>query len=383
MVQRSMTPSTLSGADGAKFSVSDFKTLLVHYWLVNRRGGEAVLEAIGRLHPHADLLTNVVDPEVTFGSLKSMSLKTTFVNRLPGARKVYPAYMPLMPLALEGFDANDYDLIISSEAGPAKWVVPRPEAKHICYCHSPMRYVWDQRHTYMDKLPALLRPFGHMAAHGLREADILSAARVTHFVANSQFVKKRIEQYYRRDADVIHPPVDVDRFTSAEAEDFYLCAGQVVSYKRIELAVEACTRLNRRLIIAGGGNTKKLQAIAGPTVTFLGKIDNDQMHDLMRRCRALLFPGLEDFGIVPVEVMASGRPIIAYGRGGALDSVEEGVSGLLFKAQTVEALSQAIEAFEAEEASFTAERCQRSARRFARDVFEKKFSDVVARVMTE
>lgn len=357
------------------------KTALVHYWFVNRRGGEAVLEALGRMYPASDLVLNVVDRDSLYGSLVDMPLRTTFVNRLPGVRRLYPAYMPLMPLALEAIDMNKYELIISSEAGPAKWVVPHPEAKHICYCHSPMRYVWDQRHTYIDKLPSPFRPLAHMAAHKLRESDILSAMRVTQFVANSQFVKKRIEQYYRRDADVIHPPVDVERFTSATPEDFYLCAGQVVSYKRVELAVEACTRLKRRLVIAGAGNVKRLREIAGPTVTFLGRVDDAQMHDLMRRCRALLFPGLEDFGIVPVEVMASGRPVIAYGRGGALDSVEPGVSGMLFEEQSVEALTRAIEAFEADETAFTAETCQRSARRFSRGIFEQKFADVVSRVM--
>lgn len=364
-----------------ELSLGNPKVALVHYWLVRRRGGEAVLEAIGRLFPGADLIASVVDPDVAFGSLQGMPLRTTFVDKLPAAKKIYPLYLPLMPLGLEMIDTEGYDLIISSEAGPAKWIIPGPEAKHICYCHSPMRYLWDQRFGYIGKVPKIARPLAHVVAGRLRQSDVLSAARVTQFVANSSFVAQRINQYYRRDAEVIHPPVDVDRFTVGEAEDFYLCAGQVVSYKRVDLAVQACTRLGRRLVIAGGGDNKRLREMAGPSVTFLGNVDDAEMKDLMRRCRALLYPGVEDFGIVPVEVMASGRPVIAFGRGGALDTVEPGVSGLLFNEQSVESLARAIERFEAEESSFSAEACRRSAHRFDRAVFERKFSDLVARVI--
>lgn len=359
----------------------DIRTLLVHYWIVNRRGGEAVLEAIGRLFPQADLLANVVKPDRLYGSLTAMKLRTTFVNGLPAAQKIYPLYMPLMPIALEAIDTNPYELIISSEAGPAKWVLPRPDAKHICYCHSPMRYVWDQRASYLRKLPAILRPLGQLAGQRLRQADLISTFRVTDFVANSTFVQSRIKQYYRRDAEVIHPPIDVEAFTAAEPEDFYLCAGQVVSYKRLELAVEACNRLGRRLVIAGGGDISRLRQIAGPKISFLGPVETPVLHDLMRRCRALLFPGLEDFGIIPVEVMASGRPVIAYGRGGAVDSVEPGISGVLFDRQDVEGMIAGIHAFEAEEKAFTAEGCRGSAKRFSRANFEARFSALVDRVM--
>jgi glycosyltransferase involved in cell wall biosynthesis len=357
------------------------KTALVHYWLVRRRGGEAVLEAIGRLFPDADLIANVIDEQSLFGSLAEMPRRTTFVNSLPASRKIYPLYMPLMPAALEAMDMGAYDLIISSEAGPAKWVIPSPDAKHICYCHSPMRYIWDQRHGYFSKLPAPARPLAHWAAGKLRTADVLSSFRVSQFVANSNFVARRIEQYYRRDVEVIHPPVDVETFEAGEAEDFYLCAGQVVSYKRVDIAVQACTALGRRLVIAGGGNLDGLRKIAGPTVTFLEDVDTPTMRSLMRRCRALLYPGLEDFGIVPVEVMASGRPVIAFGKGGALDSVIPESSGLLVKEQSAEAFKTAILAFEAEEGAFSTSACQAAAARFSRSVFERKFLDLTARVM--
>jgi len=353
------------------------KTALVHYWLVNRRGGEAVLEAIGRLVPQAHLYSHVVDPDVLFGSLSEMPVHTTAISRLPGARQAYQAYLGLMPTALEALDMSDYELIISSEAGPAKWVIPAPGAKHICYCHSPMRYVWDQRFTYFEKLPALVRPLAHMAAQGLRQSDVLSSMRVDQFVANSSFVAQRIQQFYRRDAEVIHPPVDVETFSTETPEDFYLCAGEIRHYKRLDLAIEACERLGRRLIIAGSGNPKALKALAGSRVEFTGQVDNATLRTLMRRCRALLFPGVEDFGIVPIEVMASGRPVIAFGYGGVLDSVEAGVSGLFFSEQSVDALCGAILDFERNEQLLTMENCRSVAGRFSRAVFEEKFSAII------
>jgi glycosyltransferase involved in cell wall biosynthesis len=362
---------------------ADLKIALVHYWLVNRRGGEAVLEAIGRLTPGADLFAHVIDPAIPFGSLAAMPSTQTFVGRLPLARRYYQAYLGLMPTALEALDMSPYDLVISSEAGPAKWVLPAPGAAHICYCHSPMRYLWDQRFTYFEKLPAPLRPLAHFAAHGLRQSDVLSSFRVTHFVANSTFVAKRIAQFYRRDAEVIHPPVDVESFETGMAEDFYLCAGEIRHYKRLDLAIEACRRLGRRLVIAGAGDPGALKALAGPGVEFTGKLSQADMRSLMRRCRALLFPGVEDFGIVPVEVMASGRPVIAYGYGGALDTVEPGVSGLLFERQTADHLVSAILEFERGEGQFSIADCQRSAHRFSRAIFERKFSALIQRACSE
>jgi glycosyltransferase involved in cell wall biosynthesis len=355
------------------------KTALVHYWLVNRRGGESVLEAIGRLTPQADLYAHVIDPAVPFGSLTRMAATQTFVGRLPGARRFYQAYLGLMPTALEALDMSTYDLIISSEAGPAKWVLPAPGAVHICYCHSPMRYIWDQRFTYFEKLPQPLRPLAHLAAHGLRQSDVLSSFRVTHFVANSTFVAKRIAQFYRRDADIIHPPVDVEAFTSGVAEDFYLCAGEIRHYKRLDLAIEACNRLGRRLVIAGSGHPGTLSSLAGSNVVFTGKLPTSELRSLMQRCRALLFPGVEDFGIVPVEVMASGRPVIAYGYGGALDTVEPGVSGVFFEHQTVDHLIDAILEFERAETRLSPQACQRSAQRFSRGMFERKLADLIQR----
>lgn len=355
------------------------KAAMVHYWLVGRRGGEAVLEAIGDLLPEAELFAHVVDPNILFGSLAGRDYTETFISKLPRARKNYQAYLPLMPLALEMLDMRGFDLIVSSEAGPAKWIIPDPNAKHVCYCHSPLRYIWDQRQVYFENMPGIARFGAEMFASSLRRSDIASSVRVDEFVANSKFVQERIWKYYRRESTVIHPPVAVDDFAISDSvEDFYLVAGEVRSYKRVDLAVRACTKLNRRLIVIGGGRgVASLKKIAGPTVEFLGHVKFDVLRDHLSRCRALLFPGVEDFGIVPVEAMASGRPVIAFGRGGALDSVAPGVSGMLFKEQTVESLMATIIDFEASEASFSPASCVAHARKFDRGEFQKKFSKII------
>jgi glycosyltransferase involved in cell wall biosynthesis len=360
---------------------SDLNIALIHYWLINNRGGEAVLEAIGRILPRANLYTNVLDRKYLFGSLEGMPVTTTFIDKLPAARKAYQAYVGLMPMALEALDMSPYDLIISSEAGPAKWVLPSPGKVHLCYCHSPMRYLWDQRFTYYEQIPPWLRPLAPFVAHGLRQSDVLSSFRVTQFIANSNFVAKRINQFYRREAEVIHPPVDVARFIADTPEDFYLCAGEIRHYKRIDLAILACQRLGRRIIIVGDGRLGPLESLAGPNVTFLGRVDTRTFKCLLARCRALLFPGVEDFGIVPVEAMASGRPVIAYGQGGALDSVDPGVSGVFFEEQSVDSLCDAILEFERIESRFSAERCQAWAKQFDRNVFESKFKNAIGRAL--
>jgi glycosyltransferase involved in cell wall biosynthesis len=299
---------------------------------------------------------------------------------LPFAKTKYPAYLPLMPLALEMMDMREYDVIVSSEAGPAKWIIPNPDAKHICYCHSPMRYIWDQRQIYFDGLPGALRFAAEMYASRLRKSDILSSTRVDTFVANSGFVAQRINKYYRRDAHVVHPPVDLEKFIPSlnGPEDYYLVAGEVAPYKRVDLAVQACNELGRRLIVIGGGKgVEKLKQIAGSTVEIKGKVSDEQFRTALSKCRALLFPGVEDFGLVPVEAMASGRPVIAYAKGGALDSVKDGVSGMFFHEPTANSLKEAILEFERQESAFTVEGCLEHARSFGREQFVRKFKNIV------
>jgi glycosyltransferase involved in cell wall biosynthesis len=355
------------------------RTALVHYWLVNMRGGEQVLRQLMALHPEADVITNVYDPvqtgELFYGRDRP---RTTMINRLPYAKTAYPMYMPLMPGALEALDMNPYDLIVSSESGPAKWVIPRPNARHICYMHSPMRYLWDQRHLYRKKLPALIRPLFDNVTAGLRQQDVVSSMRVDEFVANSSFVAQRIQKYYRREASVVPPPVAQDDIGPPESpEDYYLFAGQLVSYKDVRAAVDACVALGRRLVVVGAGPERKyVEQFAGQGVEYRGRVPREELIRLMARCRGLLFPGVEDFGIVPVEVLASGRPVIALNEGGIIDTVEDRVTGILYDRQV--GLKVAMVEFEEWLPDFKPGDAVRAAQQFTPEAFARRWRAVLA-----
>lgn len=360
------------------------KVAIVHYWLVGMRGGEKVLEALLDLYPKAVIITHVYDPERVSDQVRSHEVRETFIGRLPGAKKHYQKYLPLMPMALELMDMQEFDLVISSESGPAKGIIPRPDAVHVCYCHSPMRYIWDHYHVYRARAGRLARLMMPWMAHKLRIWDVTTAARVDHFVANSGFIAQRIGKYYRRDADVIFPPVATEDFAISETVgDHYLLAGEMVSYKRADLAVEAFNASGRKLIVVGEGEMREtLEAKAGPNITFLGRVPFDRLKQEFANCRALIFPGEEDFGIIPVEVMACGRPVIAYGRGGALDTVREGQSGLLFHEQTVKALNAAVDRFEADPTLTPAPADIRAfAQGFDTQVFKDQFKALVDKAL--
>ncbi|WP_417585470.1 glycosyltransferase [Pelagibacterium sp.] len=327
------------------------RVAIIHYWLVGMRGGEKVLEHLCRMFPQADIYTHVADLNSLSSTLRRHRIIETSVARLPLARKIYPYYLPFMPRALEAIDLTGYDLVISSEAGPAKGVVVPPDAFHLCYVHSPMRYLWDQYHIYRNGLGALGRIAMSLMAPSLRVWDVTSAARVDHFLANSNHVAKRIEKYWRRQAEVVYPPVDVWEFEVAPPEelgDYYLMAGELAPYKRPDLAIETFAKLGKPLVVIGGPDkaVQRLSANRPRNITFLGKVDFQTLKHHMARCKALIFPGEEDFGIIPVEVMASGRPVLAYGRGGALDTVVDGRTGLLFKEQSVDSLIGCVQRFE-------------------------------------
>lgn len=357
------------------------RVALIHYWLVNSRGGEKVLEALCDLFPDADIFTHVYDPGSVSAKIRAHRIHTTFIDRLPGARKHYQKYLPLMPMALENLDLREYDLVVSSESGPAKGVLVAPQALHLCYCHTPMRYIWDLYHDYRATAGRFTRLAMPPVAHYLRNWDVQTAARVDHFIANSSTVAGRIHRIYRRPSRIIHPPVEVDAFAPGATEDFYLVAGQLVPYKRAELAVEACNSLRRRLVVIGGGpQLKELRRLAGPTVSVLGPQPFDVLRDHYSRCRALLFPGEEDFGIVPVEAMASGRPVIALGKGGALDTVVDGLSGLFFDRSTVQGLMEAILRFEGCESRFDPQAIAGHARQFDRSQFLAKMRGFLGQV---
>ncbi|WP_457570823.1 glycosyltransferase family 4 protein [Desulfovulcanus sp.] len=359
------------------------KVAIAHYWLVGMRGGEKVVEAFCNLFPDADIFTHVYDPASISDTIKKHRICTTFIQKLPRAIRYYQCYLPLMPLALEQLDLRGYDLVISSESGPAKGVVVGPETLHVCYCHTPMRYVWDMYHDYREGAGRLKRLFMSPLIHYLRMWDLASASRVDHFIANSAYVARRIEKHYRREAKVIPPPVDTQSFTpSSDRGDFYLMVGQLVRYKRPDLAVEAFNKMGKKLVVIGDGEMMAdIKSKAEPNIHIMGWQPFSVIRDCYARCRALIFPGQEDFGIVPVEAMASGRPVIAYKRGGVLDSLIDGVTGVFFEHQTAEALIDAVERYERRENDFDPKVISEHAKQFDRDKFLERMQNLIAKWM--
>ena len=355
------------------------RVAVVHYWLVGMRGGEKVLEAILDLFPEADIFTHVYVPDAVSPTIRKHKVTTSFIQKLPFAATAYPKYLPLMPLALEQLDLRGYDLVISSESGPAKGVLTGTDTVHICYCHTPMRYLWDCYQHYLEKAGTVSRLALRLFSPYLRMWDALTAQRVDFFAANSHNAVRRIAKHYRRTAEIIYPPVDVRAFAPKKGdcpapEGYYLYVGQLVAYKRADLAIQSCNHLARKLIIIGDGpEHKALKSIAGPTVTFLGKQDEASLCRHMQRCNALLFPGEEDFGIIPIEALAAGRPVIAFGAGGALETIQHGETGLLFSEQTSSALCAAIEEFENGRHVFEPDRLTLEAERFSRNKFQDSF----------
>ncbi|KQV70496.1 glycosyltransferase [Rhizobium sp. Root1220] len=343
------------------------------------RGGEKVLEALCEIFPSADIYTHVCDMSAISDVIKTHKIQTTFIGAMPYAKRMYKRYLPLMPMALEQIDLGAYDLVISSESGPAKGIIPTSPAVHVCYCHSPMRYIWNMYNRYYDSSGLMTRLMMPPLAHYLRTWDVATANRVDDFVANSNTVAQRIKSYYRRDAAVIHPPVDTGAFhpvCADELGDYYLMVGELVSYKRPDLTVEAFNRLKAKLVVIGGGEMlEHLKKIAGPTVTIMGSQPFDVLRHHYARCRALIFPGEEDFGIVPVEAMASGRPVIAFGRGGATETVVADKTGTFFATQTIESLIDAVERFE--RMDFNPAVAVARASEFRKEVFVQKFRRLV------
>lgn len=321
---------------------------IVHYWLMNMRGGEKVLESLCRILPDADIFTLFYDPEKVSPFIRSRHVTASFLNPL---KRYYRSLLPAMPSALERFDLRDYDLVISSESGPAKGVLTRADTRHICYCHTPMRYLWEQYPAYIHDWSTSFVQRSVLSVMGvhLRMWDYATSVRVDDFVANSRAVQKRIWRAYRRTSQVINPPVAVESFHWEPAEDYFLVVSELVPYKRVTDAVRCCTRTGRRLKIVGDGpGYSALKRQAGSSVEFCGRVSDEQLRTLYARCRALLLPGEEDFGIVVVEAMASGKPVIALGRGGVLDSVpaDDPFAGVLYETPGEDALELALEKFE-------------------------------------
>ena len=366
----------------------DLRVAIVHYWFVGQGGGEKVVEALADMFPQAHLFCLVADEATMSLRLRSHPLTTTFLQRIPGARRWYRHFLPLQPFALEQLDLSGYDLVISLESGPAKGVITHTETCHICYCLSPMRYLWDMYPAYRRSLGPLVRAVFSLTSHYLRIWDLASASRVDYFGAISHTVASRVRKHYRRDARVIYPPVNVSRGYSADdTSDYYLVVGRMVDYKRVDLAIEACNRLRRRLRIIGRGDQwARLHKLAGPTVEFMGPADDDTVRESYAHCRALLFPGEEDFGIVPVEAQSLGRPVIAFGQGGALETViglEENAgdpatsTGVFFAEQSVDSLVDAMLRFESLETEFSPEFIRSSVLRFDVSRFKSEMSKFI------
>jgi len=376
------------------------KIAIVHDWLTGMRGGEKCLEVICKLYPSADLYTLIHIPGKVSPKIESHPIHTSFIQNLPFAKSKYRYYLPLMPFAIEAFDLKGYDLILSSSHCVAKSVKPGPNSLHICYCHTPMRYVWDQFDQYFGKgksswlsttVMKLIRPW-------LQRWDIKTSQRVNYFIANSRHVQKRIKKYYGKEAVIIHPPVDTELFTpekTIEKEDYFLIVSAFAPYKRLDLAVQAFNQLGLPFLVIGEGqDSKLLKKLAQSNIQFKGWLDNSQIRSHFAKCRGFVFCGEEDFGITLLEAQAMGRPVIALGRGGALETVipdnktwipeteipeslTSKPTGVFFYEQTSDALIKAIHNFESIESQFDSNAIRAHAQKFDLSVYTERIKSFI------
>jgi len=364
------------------------RVAIIHDWLVVYGGAERVLRELLAMYPGADLFAMVdfLDDEERV-KLFGKRAKTSFIQKLPFAKTKYRSYLPLMPVAVEQFDMSGYDLVISSSYAVAKGVLTGPDQRHICYCHSPIRYAWDLQHQYLREgglTRGIRGVLARVILHYVRLWDVRTAAGVDVFIANSAYIARRIKKVYGRDAVVVHPPVDVENFSLVvEKEDFYFTASRMVPYKRIDLIVEAFASMpQRRLVVIGDGpEMPKIRKLAGPNVRLLGFQSSEVLRDYMQRARAFVFAAEEDFGILPVEAQACGTPVIAYGKGGVLETVVGGdvgaaATGVFFEEQSVAGLIGAVERFESKK--IDPKRCREWAERFGAAMFNSGWQSIVS-----
>lgn len=354
-------------------------------WFLINGGGTKVVSALAEMYPEADLFCLFAREQSVPKELKGRTLTCSFMQKIPAIARLYRPLLPLFPFAVESLDLRGYDVIISSDASLMKGVLIDQGALHICYCHTPVRYVWDLYWTFRHQTSWLTKPIFTVSSHYIRQWDFAAAQRVHHFIANSEYIAKRIETYYRRNSTVIYPPVATQHgFLSDKRGDYYLSVGRLTHTKRLDVLIEACNKLERRLLIVGTGREEAaLKRIAGPTIEFLGRVSDDQLPSVYANCRAFLFAADEDFGIVPVEAQAYGKPVLAYRKGGALETVLEGNgngcrTGMFFEEQSAAALMRCIEGFEQEETEFNPASIQSHARSFDSSVFINRMREHIA-----
>lgn len=355
------------------------RVAIVHDWLTNMGGAEQVVINFKKVYKEAPIYTTLYNPNNLDKELQNIDVRTSFLQKKKMVVN-HKKYFPLMPLAFENFNLNEYDVILSSSSSCAKGVITKPGSIHVCYCHTPMRYAWELRDDYTKGMGKLKRRLVKILLHYMRIWDLASASRVDYFIANSTEVQKRIKKHYKRDSVVINPPVRCDLFNISETDgDYYFVISRLVGYKRFDLAVQACSELGKKLVVIGDGPEKeKLEKVANENVTFLGRQPDEVVKKYMAECKALLFPGEEDFGIVPVEAQACGRPVIAYGKGGVIDTVIDGKTGVYFTEQTVESLKEAIIKFE--KMNFDKSEIRKHALEFDEKVFQRKIKEYIEEV---
>ncbi len=384
-------------ADLLTTTCKTMRVAIVHHWFISLAGGERVVDTIAQMFPDADVFTLFLDRQKLPPELHRHKITTSILDRIPIARRMHRHFLPLYPLAVEMLDLSGYDLVITSDSGPMKGVVTDLNATHICYCHSPMRYLWDGHSAYLREMSPLTQPLFGLTSHYVRNWDFSAAQRVDYFIANSKYVAGRIRKYYRRDSTIIHPPINTSQsFLSGKHDGYYLAVGRLVPYKRTDILIDACSKLGRKLVIVGDGpEMKRLKKHAGKNIEFLGEADESQLRNIYARCRALLFAADEDFGMVPLEAQSYGRPVIAFGKGGSLETVvgayapicrqkvEQGsaITGVFFAEQTADALANAILSFESSEDIFVPQDIQLHARQFDTSIFVARLRSYIERVM--
>lgn len=357
---------------------------IIHDWLNQYGGAERVLECLHEMYPDAPIYTSLFWPQAMPAEYRSWDIRTSFLDRLPLIKRHHQPILPFYPLAFEQFELSGFDLVISNKSAFCHGVITPPNVLHICYCLTPTRFLWSyQEYLQREGVATLVRPVLPFLISYLRLWDRAAADRVDHFVAISKTVQQRIWKYYRRPSTVIHPPVNTRAFVSQDShEDYFLIVGRLIPYRRIDIAVRAFNQLHLPLLIVGDGRDRAaLEADAAPNIRFLGRLSDEALRERFARCRALIWPGLEDFGIAPVEAQAAGRPVIAYAGGGALETIVDGVTGTFFDEQTPEALIEAVQRFD--DSQYDSAIIRQHAAQFDVSVFEEKLSSFIAEKLAE